>query len=372
MDFLQSAIQFLVRYWYVYLLILVVVFFRSPRGKGLWGELEFNLLTKLFLKKRSYHIFKNVIIPEGQGTAQIDHILVSRYGVFVVATQKMRGWIFGGEDQKSWSQKLSQHSTTFQNRLQQNQRHTMALAELIGLDAKKIFSIIVFIGKSTFKTPMPENVTKGMQFIRYVKAHQTEILGEYEVSELVSRIEERRLMPNRKKQKQHVEYLREQHSTLVKNQRSSVGKDIRIQLRIVFACITFAVVFVFVVVPSEVLKDLPGRLNLVIQQYSSSKQQGTSQEPKEYSFSEDQVKSAMEEVIRQKIERPPSANDNSTDQSEPRYQFEIELHSGVKIYTDNAEIGKDMVRYSSRNGLVISLDRDEIKTMRRTPKQTDQ
>ena len=33
------------------------------------------------------------------GTTQIDHILVSKYGIFVIETKNRKGWIFGGPQQ---------------------------------------------------------------------------------------------------------------------------------------------------------------------------------------------------------------------------------------------------------------------------------
>ncbi|WP_339385147.1 nuclease-related domain-containing protein, partial [Vibrio paracholerae] len=38
------------------------------------------------------------------GTTQIDHIVVSKFGVFVIETKYMKGWIFGSKDQKQWTQ----------------------------------------------------------------------------------------------------------------------------------------------------------------------------------------------------------------------------------------------------------------------------
>jgi len=366
MDSLPKIMQLLVQYWYVYPIIFIIVFFRSPRGKGIWGEFEINLLIRLFLNKRSYHLIKNVTIPSGQGSTQIDHIVVSRYGIFVVETKNMRGWIFGGENQKTWTQKLNKHTITFQNPLRQNYKHTNALAELIGVDPKKMHSVIVFIGESTFKTPMPDNVTQGMQFIRFVKAQQTEILGQYEVSELVNRIEERRLSPGRKTHKQHVEHLRDVHSNSVKTKRQSSGRAIRTQLLMLFTVLALGAALVFVFIQPDVLKEIPTKLSSAVQKYFTSKQQqSTSSEPKEYEFSADQVKRAMEEVLRQKTDQSDAGKEESAEQSEPRYQFEIELHTGAKIFTDNAEIGNDSVSYTSKNGLIISLNRDEIKTMKK-------
>lgn len=346
------------------------------------GELQINLLTRLFLDKKIYHLIKNVTIPAGQGTTQIDHILVSRYGVFVVETKNMSGWIFGGENQKSWTQKHYKHSTTFQNPLRQNYKHTLALAELIGLDSKKIISVIVFIGKSTFKTPMPENVTQGMDYIHFIKRKQTAILGEFEVGELINRIKERCLVQGRKTHRQHVDHLNDLHSVSRHNRGNSLNRDIFTQLLIGLIGAALAAALVFAIIQPGMVKEIPDRFITILEKYSSgsrnqqndgevspSKPGKNNSISQDYSFSEDQVKKAMEEVLREKAEPPLTVEDAEIDPAESAYQFEIELHSGVKIYTDNAEFSEDAVRYSSKSGLLITLDRDEIKTMKKKLKK---
>jgi len=95
--------------------------FRTPWFKGWFGELQVNLAARLLLDKNTYHLIKNVTIPTDDGTTQIDHIIVSPYGVFVVETKNVSGWIFGKERDAQWTQKLhGNHSQKFQNPLRQN------------------------------------------------------------------------------------------------------------------------------------------------------------------------------------------------------------------------------------------------------------
>jgi len=85
-------------------------------------------------------------IAAGQGTTQIDHVIVSRYGAFVVETKNMSGWIFGAERDAQWTQKFRKSSFRFQNPLRQNYKHTETPAELLGLPRDTIKSVIVFVG----------------------------------------------------------------------------------------------------------------------------------------------------------------------------------------------------------------------------------
>jgi hypothetical protein len=46
-----------------------------------------------------YHLMNHVTLQMNDGTTQVDHILVSRFGVFVIETKDYKGWIFANANQ---------------------------------------------------------------------------------------------------------------------------------------------------------------------------------------------------------------------------------------------------------------------------------
>jgi hypothetical protein len=140
---------------------------------GMWLRLDENI----------YHRVHDVIIPTSNGTTQIDHIVLSVYGIFVVETKNYQGWIFGGEKNGTWCQSLYGKNSRFQNPLHQNYRHTQGLAEFLKLDPKLFHSIVFFIGECEFKTPMPENVLNG-GLSTYIKKFNTPLFSPPEVLEI--------------------------------------------------------------------------------------------------------------------------------------------------------------------------------------------
>jgi hypothetical protein len=50
------------------------------------------LSSKLDIKK--YYIFNNLTLKTKDGSTQIDHVVVSPYGIFVIETKDYSGWIF--------------------------------------------------------------------------------------------------------------------------------------------------------------------------------------------------------------------------------------------------------------------------------------
>ena len=206
---MQAFIPLISAFWWLILLLFLLVFLKSPFMKGFLGEFLVNLAAKFFLDKNSYRLFKNVTLPTEEGTTQIDHVIVSRYGVFVIETKNMKGWIFGSPQQKTWTQKIYRHTNKFQNPLHQNYKHTQALQSALAIDPGKVFSLVVFIGDSTFKTPMPDNVVYAGGYIRFITSKTQPILSDSEVLALCAKIETGRLKPSIKTHREHVRHVKE-------------------------------------------------------------------------------------------------------------------------------------------------------------------
>ncbi|WP_310441405.1 NERD domain-containing protein [Sulfurimonas sp.] len=202
-----SVLANVMQIWYLIPIVLIILFFKSPKGKGLLGEMLVNFVANVRLDKQKYHLIKNVTLPTEDGTTQIDHIVVSEFGVFVIETKNISGWIYGDEKEKSWTQKIYKHTSMFQNPLHQNYKHVKTIETILEIDHSKIFSVVVFVGNSTFKTEMPENVTYEGGFIRYIKSKTNKIISQEEVEKIVSMIESGRLSQSFKTHTEHIEHV---------------------------------------------------------------------------------------------------------------------------------------------------------------------
>jgi hypothetical protein len=182
--------------------------------KGALGELQGRAASKFFFDEKVYRSLHNVTIPAKGGTTQIDHVIVSRYGVFVVEAKNMNGWIFGSERDARWTQNLFGNKTRFQNPLRQNYRHIAALAEFLGLPEDRFHSVVMFWGDAEIKTKLPANVlTKG--YTSYFKSKTAVLLSDEEVEGVVEAVQRGRLPATWKTHCQHVASLRERHGSNV-------------------------------------------------------------------------------------------------------------------------------------------------------------
>lgn len=179
--------------------------------KGFVGEALGSIAHKITLDGKIYRELNNVTIPTPNGTTQIDHVLVSRFGIFVIEAKNMNGWIFGNEKSAEWTQSFPGGKFRFQNPLRQNYRHTKCLSDFLQIEHSKLHSVVMFWGESTFKTPMPENVLdKG--YSRYIKSKTEVLFSDEEVEELVEAIKTGKLPRTWATRKQHIASLKERHS----------------------------------------------------------------------------------------------------------------------------------------------------------------
>ena len=165
----------------------------------------------LSLDSTIYRRFHNVIIPTKNGTTQIDHVLVSPYGLFIVETKNIKGWIFGSENQPKWTQTLFRKKHSFQNPLRQTYRQKKILAEYLNLDESFVHTVVYFVGDCKFKTLLPANViNSGLS--KYIKNFQNCTLFPGDVDRVTRALEQHEAQSSLTT-RDHVRSLRERHAS---------------------------------------------------------------------------------------------------------------------------------------------------------------
>ena len=190
--------------------MVLVGVLRSPRFKGWRGERAVLRLIAQRLNPLVYVDLHNVTLPTATGgSTQIDHLIFSPYGLFVLETKNYQGWIFGTEKQREWTQQIFKKRSKFQNPLRQNYKHTKTLQDLLGLESEHVHSVIAFVGDCEFKTEMPSQVTRGDGFIAYIQSFAQTVWQPEEMQALIDKLEAVRLQPGRATDKQHVAHVKD-------------------------------------------------------------------------------------------------------------------------------------------------------------------
>lgn len=187
---------------------------RSSRAASFQNRGE-ALLSRAMLKAfgpPDYHLMNHVTLEMNDGTTQVDHILVSRFGVFVIETKDYKGWIFANANHATWTQVLFKWKFRFQNPIFQNLRHVRAVQDLLDfLPPEAIKSVVVFAGEAEFMTAIPAGVFTLSGFIDHIREQTVEVMSLNRVQFCVGRLETARLAISGRTDVQHVENLQRRH-----------------------------------------------------------------------------------------------------------------------------------------------------------------
>lgn len=190
------------------------VWYNAPQRVGARGERWVAEALRSGLPP-DYRAINDIYLPLPDGTTtQIDHVVVSRYGVFVIETKTYSGWIFGESKSAQWTQTIYRKKSRFQNPLLQNFRHKCALADCLGISRDYFKDVVVFNGDCRFKTEMPPEVMRREKLASYIKGFSEPILKDKEVEDVASAISEWASSVGDEQKKRHVANLHTRHEAV--------------------------------------------------------------------------------------------------------------------------------------------------------------
>ena len=178
--------------------------------KGDVGEQIVKVAVLSKLDAAQYRHFSNLIIPALNGTTQIDNIVVSPFGVFVIEAKYFQGWIFGGAKQEKWTHTLSRFEKyAFPNPIRQNYGHIKALARLLRQPESRFHSVIVFAHRNCqLKTELPANVCLQHNFIEYIQSFTKNIIDDAALARMNTILQQPEWQATEAKKAAHVERLK--------------------------------------------------------------------------------------------------------------------------------------------------------------------
>ena len=168
----------------VEIIILFIISFLVKKkylDKGKLGERSVSKRLKR-LDNNKYKVINDVILKTSRGTSQIDHLVVSNYGIFVIETKNYQGWIVGSENTDNWQQIIYNKKNYFRNPIKQNYGHIKAIEENLKLNNKiKYISIIVFMNGCDLKVNATTPVLYEHDLLKQIYKYKKQLLLEEEV-----------------------------------------------------------------------------------------------------------------------------------------------------------------------------------------------
>lgn len=174
-------------------LLLLIFFLASPRFRGDIAEARVRRLLAAGLEKNKYTVFNDLLLPIGGGTRQIDHVVVSKFGIFVIESRYVRGWISGTEVQERWKSRSLLGAARFDNPLHINRLQVETLQQLLDFPAAVFHPVVVLAGQKGFKTPPPHNVVAPQGLLALLRKETRQTLSAEQADRAIQRIGQARL-----------------------------------------------------------------------------------------------------------------------------------------------------------------------------------
>jgi hypothetical protein len=142
------------------------------------------------LPSSRYKVLNDVLIITSNKSSQIDHLVISRCGIFVIETKNLRGWIHGNEDAPTWTQTIYRNRFEFLNPIHQNLSHVRALRALLKYSSHiPIYSVVVFSGSGELKNVKAISPVIYVNELRkFIECAGEEVLSDEQVEELLGQI----------------------------------------------------------------------------------------------------------------------------------------------------------------------------------------
>lgn len=173
------------------LLIVLAIFIKlkMPEWKGKYSEKLVN--DKLLELPEEYIVFHNLLFESNGRSTQIDHLVISPYGVFVIETKGYKGWILGGEYSEYWTQVIYKSKQQFYNPIRQNEGHVRFLRYLLKTSFEIPFiPIVVFNNDAELKMHIENHiVVNRCNLKRIILQNQTVILSSEQVNWIIKTIQ---------------------------------------------------------------------------------------------------------------------------------------------------------------------------------------
>ena len=179
------------------ILVLLKRWISSPEYIGKLGEKC--VAWRLNWLSKEYITLNDILLPTKYRTTQIDHIVVSPYGVFVIETKNYKGWIFGHENSEEWKQSLlgkrrfwgwSSEQHKFRNPIRQNAAHARALKAILKeFGDITIIPMVVFSNSAELKITTPNHIVINWCNLRSaIKSFRHQCISREDVQRIVDRI----------------------------------------------------------------------------------------------------------------------------------------------------------------------------------------
>ncbi|GKX66222.1 NERD domain-containing protein [Inconstantimicrobium mannanitabidum] len=219
---MNIIVELVIKFWYLWFILIVISVLKifKPKINGYLGEKSVaRSLSKL--NKERYKVINNLMLRVGDKTTQIDHVVISNYGIFVIETKNYSGWIVGNEFDDYWNQIIFKRKERLYSPIKQNYGHIKALKEnLQDFSNINFISIIVFTTKADLKVNSKTDVVYTTKLKKTIKKYKNITLNNVDKEEIYSQLVSLNIN-NKENRKAHVKLINEE----INRRSNALDKD---------------------------------------------------------------------------------------------------------------------------------------------------
>ncbi|MBK1809864.1 NERD domain-containing protein [Clostridium sp. YIM B02505] len=187
---MNVLVELFMRFWYLWILIVLafILDLFMPRIKGFLGErsVEF-YLAQLDVSK--YEVINNITVKLGDNSTQIDSVVVSNFGIFVLQSENYKGKITGEELDENWCQKLHVKKEKLHNPIRENYKHIQVLKEVLKeFDKLKYISIVTFTTNADLQVTSNSDVVYTIHLLETIKRYTEEVISDVDKKKIHSKL----------------------------------------------------------------------------------------------------------------------------------------------------------------------------------------
>ena len=154
--------------WIVPLFVLLA-YLSSPRFRGDIAERRVRRILAQGLESSRYTVLNDIVVPVGGGTIGIDHVIVSRFGIFVIESVHLPGHVHATQQMAQWKRRRFGRTVKFDNPHHTNQVQADALGGVLGMSARYMHTFVVCDGADTIKGDPPANLVRPERLVREIR-----------------------------------------------------------------------------------------------------------------------------------------------------------------------------------------------------------
>ena len=157
-----------------------------PARRGQVGENKVSrILSKL--PENKYKVINDLLLKTSYGITQIDHVVLSEYGIFVIETKNYSGWIYGSDHSEEWTKNVYGNKYLFRNPLKQNYAHVRALMEVLEITNQNLFiPILAFSNQAEIKVQSSKKIINFGNLRSCILGYQNSILNIVDIAKYAS------------------------------------------------------------------------------------------------------------------------------------------------------------------------------------------